>query len=186
MTQSATDMASSAWVSSASTESRGESTLGLLVVADLPRQAELYLPLSCRPPARLALRRDSLACQAARGLPGRAKPDLAVALGWFLKGLEVRLRPRGAGFVEIAFALDDEEGWRRGWDSNPRAGYPTRRFRGAPVTTTSVPLRCRSSGSRTTIIACGVRGFWRLRTAPEGWMLWNGLDCLSRCGRSRR
>src|SRR5690606_18365959 len=33
------------------------------------------------------------------------------------------------------------EGWRRGWDSNPRAGYPTRRFRGAPVTTTSVPLR---------------------------------------------
>src|SRR6185295_18248564 len=33
------------------------------------------------------------------------------------------------------------EGWRRGWDSNPRAGYPTRRFRGAPVTTTSIPLR---------------------------------------------
>jgi hypothetical protein len=33
--------------------------------------------------------------------------------------------------------------WRRGWDSNPRAGYPTRRFRGAPVTTTSVPLRSR-------------------------------------------
>src|SRR5215208_6254843 len=32
-------------------------------------------------------------------------------------------------------------GWRRGWDSNPRAGYPTTRFRGAPVTTTSVPLR---------------------------------------------
>src|SRR5438552_3160387 len=34
-----------------------------------------------------------------------------------------------------------ERGIRRGWDSNPRAGYPTRRFRGAPVTTTSVPLR---------------------------------------------
>src|SRR5215468_10198495 len=33
------------------------------------------------------------------------------------------------------------EGWRRGWDSNPRAPYGTRRFRGAPVTTTSVPLR---------------------------------------------
>ena len=31
--------------------------------------------------------------------------------------------------------------WRRGWDSNPRAAYATRRFRGAPVTTTSVPLR---------------------------------------------
>ncbi len=31
--------------------------------------------------------------------------------------------------------------WRRGWDSNPRAGYPTKRFRGVPVTTTSVPLR---------------------------------------------
>jgi site-specific DNA recombinase len=36
--------------------------------------------------------------------------------------------------------------WRRGWDSNPRAGYPTRRFRGAPVTTTSVPLRARVAG----------------------------------------
>src|SRR6185503_8111065 len=35
--------------------------------------------------------------------------------------------------------------WRRGWDSNPRAGYPTTRFRGAPVTTTSVPLRLRES-----------------------------------------
>ncbi len=34
-------------------------------------------------------------------------------------------------------------GWRRGWDSNPRAAYATRRFRGAPVTTTSVPLRAR-------------------------------------------
>ena len=31
--------------------------------------------------------------------------------------------------------------WRRGGDSNPRAAYATRRFRGAPVTTTSVPLR---------------------------------------------
>ena len=45
--------------------------------------------------------------------------------------------------------------WRRGWDSNPRAGYPTRRFRGAPVTTTSVPLRVvsrgRSSGSRVLV-----------------------------------
>ena len=35
------------------------------------------------------------------------------------------------------------EGWRRGWDSNPRAAHATRRFRGAPVTTTSVPLRVR-------------------------------------------
>ena len=40
------------------------------------------------------------------------------------------------------FAQANETGnWRRGWDSNPRAGYPTTRFRGAPVTTTSVPLR---------------------------------------------
>ena len=39
--------------------------------------------------------------------------------------------------------------WRRGWDSNPRAGYPTRRFRGAPVTTTSVPLRSRADRLRT-------------------------------------
>jgi hypothetical protein len=43
--------------------------------------------------------------------------------------------------------------WRRGWDSNPRAGYPTRRFRGAPVTTTSVPLRVRDRlGSGLQII----------------------------------
>jgi hypothetical protein len=39
------------------------------------------------------------------------------------------------------FARAVSEGWRRGRDSNPRAGYPARRFRGAPVTTTSVPLR---------------------------------------------
>jgi hypothetical protein len=32
--------------------------------------------------------------------------------------------------------------WRRGWDSNPRARFwQARRFRGAPVITTSVPLR---------------------------------------------
>ncbi len=45
------------------------------------------------------------------------------------------------------------EGWRRGGDSNPRAGYPTRRFRGAPVTTTSVPLRrvaCRAALGRVS------------------------------------
>ena len=40
------------------------------------------------------------------------------------------------------FVVGNETGnWRRGWDSNPRAPYGTRRFRGAPVTTTSVPLR---------------------------------------------
>ena len=31
--------------------------------------------------------------------------------------------------------------WRRGWDSNPRGSCPPTRFRGGPVTTTSVPLR---------------------------------------------
>ena len=41
---------------------------------------------------------------------------------------------------------ETENEWRRGWDSNPRAGYPTRRFRGAPVTTTSVPLRKNEPG----------------------------------------
>ena len=30
--------------------------------------------------------------------------------------------------------------WRRGWDSNPRGSCPPTRFRGGPVTTTSVPL----------------------------------------------
>ena len=45
------------------------------------------------------------------------------------------------GYGGTAFAWITSEGWRRGWDSNPRAPYGTRRFRGAPVTTTSVPLR---------------------------------------------
>src|SRR6185369_17869841 len=53
--------------------------------------------------------------------------------------------------------------WRRGWDSNPRAGYPTRRFRGAPVTTTSVPLRsCAAGGPEgpplRTVHVTGVTG----------------------------
>ena len=43
-------------------------------------------------------------------------------------------------FPESRAFLMGRKVWRRGWDSNPRAGYPTRRFRGAPVTTTSVPL----------------------------------------------
>jgi hypothetical protein len=42
--------------------------------------------------------------------------------------------------------------WRRGWDSNPRAPYGTRRFRGAPVTTTSVPLRRGISGAELPIL----------------------------------
>jgi hypothetical protein len=73
---------------------------------------------------------------------------------WVRRGKAVRLRPlRGYGDTAFAWILREywlanrssltrhaSEGWRRGWDSNPRAGYPTRRFRGAPVTTTSVPL----------------------------------------------
>src|SRR5690606_26816748 len=51
----------------------------------------------------------------------------------------VRLRPFGAAAGQPSH-LTKSEGWRRGWDSNPRAAYATRRFRGAPVTTTSVPL----------------------------------------------
>ena len=43
--------------------------------------------------------------------------------------------------------------WRRGWDSNPRAPYGTRRFRGAPVTTTSVPLRDANPRIELSIIA---------------------------------
>ena len=47
----------------------------------------------------------------------------------------------------------ESEGWRRGWDSNPRAGYPTTRFRGAPVTTTSVPLHGETAYSGPLIIS---------------------------------
>src|SRR6188472_2622159 len=50
-------------------------------------------------------------------------------------------RERGPGCQESSFSESSLNKWRRGRDSNPRAGYPTRRFRGAPVTTTSVPLR---------------------------------------------
>src|SRR3954467_2785270 len=48
--------------------------------------------------------------------------------------------------------------WRRGRDSNPRAGYPTRRFRGAPVTTTSVPLRVGKPSASRGHHAVGVLG----------------------------
>src|SRR5436189_5048956 len=58
----------------------------------------------------------------------------------------------GAKTAEMLMKFAEIENWRRGWDSNPRAGYPTRRFRGAPVTTTSVPLRSTRSGP--FIIAC--------------------------------
>ena len=55
------------------------------------------------------------------------------------------------------FVRGNETGnWRRGWDSNPRAPYGTRRFRGAPVTTTSVPLReDNAARGRPFIIAGG-------------------------------
>jgi hypothetical protein len=49
----------------------------------------------------------------------------------------------------------ESEGWRRGGDSNPRAPCGTRRFRGAPVTTTSVPLQ---AGGRTLIVLCRSTG----------------------------
>ena len=51
--------------------------------------------------------------------------------------------------------------WRRGWDSNPRAGdHPTSRFRGGPVTTTSVPLRRgrRRPGRTPSLIGPARRG----------------------------
>src|SRR5439155_25832102 len=54
------------------------------------------------------------------------------------------------------FTWHPSEGWRRGRDSNPRAGYPTRRFRGAPVTTTSVPLRS-NVARRTFYYSASVR-----------------------------
>ena len=66
----------------------------------------------------------------------------------------------------IAALISDaaSKGWRRGRDSNPRAGYPARRFRGAPVTTTSVPLRLLlRSGQSPSLRARG-----RLRRLPSG------------------
>src|SRR5690606_22595698 len=57
------------------------------------------------------------------------------------------------------------EGWRRGWDSNPRAAYATRRFRGAPVTTTSVPLRI--GGTRRE--AAGTLDYTPRRARKKAW-----------------
>ena len=51
------------------------------------------------------------------------------------------LRPTYTSPFDLLVKGNETGNWRRGWDSNPRAGYPTTRFRGAPVTTTSVPLR---------------------------------------------
>src|SRR5439155_7368163 len=59
--------------------------------------------------------------------------------------------PRGFDNL-LSLSVARIDGWRRGWDSNPRAGYPTRRFRGVPVTTTSVPLRSAREQSRDTLI----------------------------------
>jgi hypothetical protein len=55
------------------------------------------------------------------------------------------------------------ESWRRGWDSNPRAPYRTRRFRGAPVTTTSVPLRRGFSGAERSILPDSPSNWCRAR-----------------------
>src|SRR5713101_3013947 len=52
----------------------------------------------------------------------------------------------------VSLLLSVVKRWRRGWDSNPRAGYPTRRFRGAPVTTTSVPLRSRDCSRHDALL----------------------------------
>ena len=51
------------------------------------------------------------------------------------------LCPTYASPFDLLVKGNETGNWRRGWDSNPRAPYGTRRFRGAPVTTTSVPLR---------------------------------------------
>src|SRR5204863_5484107 len=51
------------------------------------------------------------------------------------------LKPTYTSPFDLLVKGNETRNWRRGWDSNPRAGYPTTRFRGAPVTTTSVPLR---------------------------------------------
>src|SRR4051812_24144835 len=64
--------------------------------------------------------------------------------------------------------LEINEEWRRGWDSNPRAGYPTRRFRGAPVTTTSVPLRLRNSSEADLRLYRTVRAVRRIAVQPLG------------------
>ena len=54
-------------------------------------------------------------------------------------GLNVGLQTRRRRKPLILNSLHENVAERG--DSNPRAGYPARRFRGAPVTTTSVPLR---------------------------------------------
>src|SRR6476620_8961046 len=70
--------------------------------------------------------------------------------------------------------------WRRGWDSNPRAGYPARRFRGAPVTTTSVPLRYWRSRLRRSLRLVALRSLFAARSAPLAvWRL-----ASLRCARS--
>jgi hypothetical protein len=77
--------------------------------------------------------------------------------------------------------------WRRGWDSNPRAGYPTRRFRGAPVTTTSVPLRS-TSASRTFHYSASVRHLTlaaehHRQTMSSNFMTDNDADIGASCAR---
>ena len=79
--------------------------------------------------------------------------------------------------------------WRRGWDSNPRAPYGTRRFRGAPVTTTSVPLRsCAADAAalvdgRCTVSDRGVRRTNHYSGSPTA--SWKRLRRLRAVTRSR-
>ena len=86
---------------------------------------------------------------------------------------------RSREIFRIAEQIERDVIWRRGWDSNPRAGYPTRRFRGAPVTTTSVPLRRGGTATRRRSRAGGTINYTHVRSPP-------GLARLTRaCARRR-
>jgi hypothetical protein len=95
--------------------------------------------------------------------------------------------------------------WRRGRDSNPRADYSARRFRGAPVTTTSVPLlihfarsqapRCAlavaaarrlPSGARLRPRAISMIGNYRLLSAKNAWIKSRQSASITRPVTSRR
>jgi hypothetical protein len=92
------------------------------------------LPSGARLPAsRFAPRSD-----VRQKRPARCGPSFE----WLASRSSLRARDGlpSPGLRRTTFARVMSEGWRRGRDSNPRAGYPARRFRGAPVTTTSVPL----------------------------------------------
>src|SRR5207249_4289441 len=92
----------------------------------------------------------------------------------------VPLTPARPSLCLVSLLFIGVYSWRRGWDSNPRAAYATRRFRGAPVTTTSVPLRLRREPLDRRVFRPGARDGRNVPLYPP--VAEEGLDQVAALG----